>query len=128
VVVIQESSDIGALTMDNNEGLRVEAVRFTSPDVQGVEKGVLIYASGAGVFVPLKDMPSLVSAIDRILAVRAGPPPFDSFLADYRMSGISVSRSDKSCVIDVGESREFTTPDGLQKFRAFLVEAERRLE
>jgi hypothetical protein len=130
-VVITESSFVGAITNRYSISLRVEVVRYSSPDIHRIETGAMVYTVGAFHFVPTKDIPSLIGAIDRVLVVQAAEAPFGSFHVDCTASGISLHRSDAkgdaACWIDAGGGRFFTADDdAFRQFRAILIEVEKR--
>ncbi len=131
---IRYISPIGELTSQFNVSLRVQAIRFTSSDVQKTQNGAMVFVAGHSVFLPISQIAPLAQGIERVCATQPGIPPFESYRADYRVTcGISVSapNSDSadmySCWIDTGEKRFFTTREGLQQFKSFIIEAEKRV-
>ena len=132
-VVVREISSVGGFTNQFQVALRVDAVRFSSPDVHRTESGAMVFVGGHPAFVPLPQISPLISGIERVCAVQAGVAPFHSYRADYSAHcGVSVSRSDGSdamaCWIDGGGGRVFTTTDGLRQFKDLLVVVEERLK
>ncbi len=112
----------------------VYAVCYTSPDVHGIDKGLRIQLYGSTAYLPLHDVPKLISAIDRISVVQGGPPPFNNYSASYKIDGFSLSRSvDKDydndkCHFRIDTNSAPCDPDGLQQLKALLIKGEDQLK
>lgn len=132
-VLIREISAVGGFTNPFQVTLRVEAVKFSSPDIHQAESGAMVFAGGHSAFVPLPQISPLVRGIQRVCDAQPGSAPFPNYRVDYKARcGVSVSRSDGTdayaCWIDAGEGRVFTTTDGLRQFKDLLLKAEERLK
>ncbi|HVM60232.1 MAG TPA: hypothetical protein VMV72_05130 [Verrucomicrobiae bacterium] len=154
VVVIRYSATAGEFTNQPPTGLgfslsteviRVDAARFTSPELPGVESGVLLWARGGGVsvFLSRSDASRIVDAIDRIEKIHEGKPPLRHFRASFAtQSGFSIGCSDNpdfgldpqnagccGCWIYLNsETRMETTPGSLRQFRELLIQAQQLLK